>query len=86
MNDSGDRVVAADRPQCLEVLDIALDGGHRPAEASRRDLGAAALDEHALLAGVEQRLHGGAADVAESSGDQDHHCLLVVYQPDHQCC
>jgi hypothetical protein len=76
VNDSGDRVVAADRPQGTEVLDVRLHGSDRRAEASLRDLGTAALNEHALLATVNQRLHGGAADVAESSSNQDHHCLL----------
>jgi len=68
--------VAADRSQGIEIFEVRLHGVHRCTEASVRDFGAAALNEHALLTGVEQRLHGGAADVAESSRDQNHRCLL----------
>jgi hypothetical protein len=79
VHDSGDWVVAADRPQRVQVLDISLDRGHWGGEASVWDLGTAALDEYALLAEIQQRLHGGAADVPKSSGYQDHHvpCLSV---------
>jgi hypothetical protein len=57
-------MAATDRAKCVEVLDIGLHRSDRCGEASVRDLRAAALNEHALLTDVQQRLHGRAADMA----------------------
>ena len=56
----------------VRSVDVGLLHRDRRVEAAGRHLGVAALDEHTLLARVEQRLHGVGADETQPSGDQDH--------------
>jgi len=61
-----------DGEQRLEVGGVGLLHRDRRVEAACRQLGVAALDEHAFLARVQQRLHAVGADETQPAGDQDH--------------
>ncbi|GAB6899102.1 hypothetical protein JCM9957A_21920 [Kineosporia succinea] len=65
-------MLLADGQERVEVGRVGLHDVHGQAGQVVGQLGGAALQEHALLAGVGQGADGVGADEAESAGHEDH--------------